>query len=606
MSYLFQNATAFDPYTGEGVPNASGQVFAMSDTAFATPLTVILLSSGLQTTELVSDQYSQLPGFDAGDNVQVRFRSGEFVKILNTSTPLVGPQGGAGKSAFEVAVEGGYAGTEAEYNASLTDAPSLVARAEAAETGAVNAANLVGAPADEVVATLLQGDTLTQTAGDNRWVTNEGADTTVSALLASDGSETQAAGDSRYLREVTANSLYTSQLDPRLIGKAVSIQYKTYGSIKYSCTTIHMGGTPDARALKTYWDEVQRTPSFQAREHDIELVRDAAGATVIGNGAGLVHSVDAHGEGAVVTTRGAVIIDGVPVQDFPTDGYWTGYEGFAMLRDGTLKGYSALRGQSVGDAVNDGAEWLVSFGPILVEEGMARDLSDPFWATATSITSSLNVYGQRANGDIVMIGGPGKSSVSGGTLADSAAIALAEGCDFAISMDRGGSAQTFVGGTPIVVSQDRDVAVLTDYNKRLVANYLYTNLPVVSPVKADKPDLFYTATLFKADPANAKYVPRVNVSSSGRASLTGRMILTPSGEGGTLTAWPTTTATGLVRLPPYARPAEDAIGVFYGNAKNSGRYQVSAADGVVRISNCDAGMTYALLDQIQWQIDRAF
>lgn len=151
MSYLFQNATAFDPYTGQGVPNASGQVFAMSDTAFATPLTVILLSSGLQTTELVSDQYSQLPGFDAGDNVQVRFRSGEFTKVLNTSTPLVGPQGLAGKSAHEVAAENGYAGTEAEYNATLTDAPSLVARAEIAEQAAIDAAGLVTAPSGAAV-----------------------------------------------------------------------------------------------------------------------------------------------------------------------------------------------------------------------------------------------------------------------------------------------------------------------------------------------------------------------------------------------------------------------------------------------------------------------
>lgn len=445
-----------------------------------------------------------------------------------------------------------------------------------------------------------------QVSGDNRWVTNEGADNTVSALLTSDGSETQVAGDSRYLREVTANSLYTSQLDPRLIGKAVSIQYKSHGAIKYTCTTIHMNGTPDARALKTYWDEVQRTPSFQAREQDIEKVRDRVGATVIANGAGLVHSIDPHGEGAIVTSRGAIVVDGVAVQDFPTDGYWSGYEGFAMLKDGTLKGYSGLRGDTVADAVDDGAVWLSSFGPILVEEGMARDLSDPFWDTPRAIVSSLNIYGQRANGDIVMIGGPGKSSVSGGTLADSAAIALQEGCEFAISMDRGGSAQTFVGGAPIVVSQDRDVALVTDYNKRLVANFLYTNLPVVSPVKSDKPDLFYTATLFKADTGNARYVPRVNVSASGRSSLSGRMILTPSAEGGTLTAWPTSSAVGLVRVPPYARPSEDVVGMFYGNAKFSGRYQVSAADGVVRISNCDAGMTYALLDQIQWQIERAY
>lgn len=470
------------------------------------------------------------------------------------------------------------------------------ASAVQAALAAQRAADLVEAPADEVVKTLIEGDTLSQGAGDARWVTNAGADTLIGGLLGQDGSIAQEATDARYV----------GLQDPRLIGKSASIRYSTYGAINYTCITLHVAGKPDPLVLNSFWDEVQRGADFRAREHDIEIARDMTGGTIIANAAGLVHIPGfAHGEGQQVRTRGALVIDGVAIQDFPTDGHWTGYEGFAMLPNGILKGYSGRRGDSVTDAVSDGAVWMESFGPIIVEGGAARDFTDPenFWDAARAIVSSLNVYGQRANGDIVMITCQGTSGSSGGTLADSAAIALLEGCLFAISMDRGGSAQTFKGGVPIVASSDRDVAVLTDYNKRLVANYLYTRLPVTSIAKSDKPALYYVPTLYKPD-TGSQSTPRVQVSESGMVQLSGRMVLTPAAEGGTLTEWPTTTASGILRVPPLARPAADVAGIFYGNQKTSGRWQVSAADGVVRISYCDAGMLYALLDQIKWQLDK--
>lgn len=189
MTYLFQNATAFDPYTATGVPNAVGQVFALSDPDFLTPLPVTLLSSGLQTTELVSDQYSQLPGFDAGDRVQVVFKSGEFTKILNTSTPLPGPMG---PSAYGVAAENGYTGTEAEYNATLADAGNLVSRAETAEQAAVDAANLVESPADSAVEVLVDGPaTLTRLKLDALYVDRRGTrGVTRTIYVRADGSDT--------------------------------------------------------------------------------------------------------------------------------------------------------------------------------------------------------------------------------------------------------------------------------------------------------------------------------------------------------------------------------------------------------------------------------
>lgn len=430
-----------------------------------------------------------------------------------------------------------------------------------------------------------------------------GIDGRVSDLIDSLTSSTRAAID----RWLTTKDVTSSEFVRKKVGVSPSgsIQYKTYNTITYSVITLFQHGDPNPGILKSYWDEVQRTPDFRAKEHDIEIARDMSGGTVITNLSGLVHiSGMPHGEGQTVKVRGAVVIDGEAIQDFPTDTHWTGWEALAMLKTGELRGYSGKRGETVNDIVNDGAVWASSFGPIIVENGAARDLSDPFWADATSIISSLNIYGQKANGDIVLITAPGKSSVSGGTLADSAAIAIQEGCVFAISMDRGGSAQSFVDAAPVVVSSDQDIAVLIDYNKRLVANYAYSTVPIVGNVKSDAPTCYYSPTLYKPDVGRE---PRISVDRTGRATLYGNMRLTPAEEGGTLTAWPTTTPSGIIRIPPYARPSAigpDITGRFYGAGNTSGRYQLSRSDGVLRISYCDASLLYATLDNISWKVER--
>lgn len=91
--YDYQNATAFDPYTKEGVPDGVGEIFDLADTGYATPLTAVLMGSGLQTQQLPTDQFCQLEGFQVENLKQVRFKSGAFTKVMNTTTPLVGPVG---------------------------------------------------------------------------------------------------------------------------------------------------------------------------------------------------------------------------------------------------------------------------------------------------------------------------------------------------------------------------------------------------------------------------------------------------------------------------------------------------------------------------------
>lgn len=71
-----------------------------------------------------------------------------------------------------------------------------------AAAAAERAASLVEAPADEVVKLLIEGDSLSQGAGDARWLTNAGTDAAVGGLLSQDGSEAQAAADARYMRTI--------------------------------------------------------------------------------------------------------------------------------------------------------------------------------------------------------------------------------------------------------------------------------------------------------------------------------------------------------------------------------------------------------------------
>lgn len=437
-------------------------------------------------------------------------------------------------------------------------------------------------------------------------------DESMAQLVKEIDSATRVELDKVYPNRTEFNALETEvraeleSLDRKIGGyPTASIEYKTYGGINYNVVTLHTGGLENPDIFKSYLDIYQKGADFQVREHDIEIARDQVGASIIANSSGLVHiSGVGHGEGNRVRMRGAIVYDGEAMQDFPEDGYWTGYEGYGMLKNGTLKGYSKVRGDSVDDMVNDGVLWSACFGPIIVEQSSKRVLSDTFWDAATAIKSSLNIVGQRPNKDIVLINSQGKSSVSGGNLDLSADIALREGCEFAISMDRGGSAQMFAGGVPIVASSDRDLNVLTDYNKRLVANYVYTTLPVSSTAISDNIELFYVSTLFRPYGESGK-TPIATLDSSGNVRFEGVMELTPASEGGTLTEWPTTTATGIIRVPPMMRRKTNASGLVYGNGTLQGKWIFNANDGVVRLSYCDPGLIYVQLDSITWNINKA-
>lgn len=96
-------------------------------------------------------------------------------------------------------------------------------------------------PTDEAVAEYIGTDaTNTQTAGDARWVTNEGVDNTVSALFSAPDSEVQAAADNRYIKR---NEMSVSVRDFGAVGDGATDDTAAFQSaIEYAHGTFGQGG----------------------------------------------------------------------------------------------------------------------------------------------------------------------------------------------------------------------------------------------------------------------------------------------------------------------------------------------------------------------------
>ena len=400
-------------------------------------------------------------------------------------------------------------------------------------------------------------------------------DTIIAALIQQVSSLTQIALDDRYARANTVNDdTYPT----------VSIKQKLYNTIEYRAITVHAGGSPRPGLLRKYMD-VRSTgvERFAASKLDIETARDNSGSTLIINASGHNNIAGEDGDGALCNPRGAYIIDGQAMQDFPTDDHWTHQEAVGVDAEGVLHGFSKVRGQSVTDMINSGiVNTISSFGPILVEAGAARDLTDPYWDAGVVIQSSMNAIGQKPNGDIVIITGPGKSGTSGGYLADNAQILIDEGCTFGFGLDRGGSTQCFAGPTPLVLSTDAG-------GKRLIADYISIKLPIGSPVVSQE----ITLPLSSDVVAVAGYVPKYRVNFDGSTTVTGRVA---RADGDRFTK---NTDVGV--MEPLARSPRTVGGVIAGQGDSSRRW--ITVGGNLRILGSATGTPtdYVTLDTVTWQ-----
>lgn len=160
--------------------------------------------------------------------------------------------------------------------------------------------------------------------------------------------------------------------------------------------------------------------------------------------------------GTVGEIRGAQIKAGVIYHDFENfDTSPAGVDAIGYKADGTAKLYSSRRGDTAASMLADGVVDSFSYGPILVESGVATNLmADPRWTYFQTEVSARVIIGTDALGDTIVLTTSGISGSVGLTGPQCVALAQAEGMHNAILMDGGGSAQLYTAGTYAQPSSD--------------------------------------------------------------------------------------------------------------------------------------------------------
>lgn len=257
----FDVSLAYDQIVKRGVP---GQVARVSDAETDLPYTDLLDLDGNPLAALVSNSQGYVPPFQIQD----------------------------GPALVKMSVGG-----VTYYLQDLNLFGETAQAAQQAAADAQKAAQLVEAPADEVVATLVQGDTLTQTAGDARWVTNAGADSFVSNILDQDGSATQIVADARYASKATATNAADglmpkadkSKLDGATSAATASrvVIRDAAGRAKFASPS-----AADDAANKTYVDAVREAVDAVKLPYKGKLATDGVDTYPVGYSEGLFAAAD--------------------------------------------------------------------------------------------------------------------------------------------------------------------------------------------------------------------------------------------------------------------------------------------------------------------------
>src|SRR5699024_2350232 len=153
-----------------------------------------------------------------------------------------------------------------------------------------------------------------------------------------------------------------------------------------------------------------------------------------------------------------IIQNGQVLLDWTTDDRPAGKEAIARMGDGTFRMYRQSDGDTASSMVADGVVDAWGFGPIVLNEGVVRSISDDdYWGVfAANVKSARTIYGYAQNGDFIIIVVTGTSNsdygIGGSTIGE---LAKTAGCYSAIVDDGGGSSQLYVNGAYERMSSDR-------------------------------------------------------------------------------------------------------------------------------------------------------
>lgn len=151
---------------------------------------------------------------------------------------------------------------------------------------------------------------------------------------------------------------------------------------------------------------------------------------------------------------GLQIKDGVLYHDFSD--WYKGRESLGILPTGQFRLYNAQLGDTAQTALDDGVTDTFSFGPALVKDGAAVDLTSVLseWADM-SLMRPRTILGQTSTGDVLVILVEGDNADSPGLGGQAmAALAFDQGCAQAVLLDSGGSTQAQINGAPLAMSSD--------------------------------------------------------------------------------------------------------------------------------------------------------
>jgi exopolysaccharide biosynthesis protein len=224
--------------------------------------------------------------------------------------------------------------------------------------------------------------------------------------------------------------------------------------------------------------------------------------------------------------RGAQIRNSLIYHDFEAtnlDNSPAGIEGLGLSADGHLRCYSALRGDTAATMVASGVTDSWSYGPNLVVNGVAQDLTTKNWQYFLTDISARTIIGQRANGDVVIISTVGKTGIRGITGNDMVTLAQSEGLYNASLFDGGGSAQIYAEGFYTIPSSDLDgpVSAGTDgtFGRRGVGDaFMLKGILTTAPLDTG----WRTVTLRSGYTSNGGATPQVR-TLNGTTELRGRV-----------------------------------------------------------------------------------
>lgn len=153
---------------------------------------------------------------------------------------------------------------------------------------------------------------------------------------------------------------------------------------------------------------------------------------------------------ATLVPNGFLIAGGVAYSSWASGTNLDRTQGFTVQKSGAM----VRRTRGVGDAadyVAEGAVFGTSWGCWLVENGVNVSAAATYMDTGVS---GRSIVGQRANGDFVCIAIQGRTGDHGATIAQAAAVCIAEGLNNAYLTEGGGSTQLWWGNTYACPSTD--------------------------------------------------------------------------------------------------------------------------------------------------------